>query len=130
MRLSNIIGLFLVLFLSEIALCNKIWDGPDPILNAKPYSIGVAPSHIAEPIGAMFAADAPWKEGLAGVDTFRYYGCQAGGVKWATKLNVPDYVAFCKRNNLRVACEFGDFVVGAGSKWYCSVGCSQSLTNS
>jgi hypothetical protein len=61
----------------------------------------------------MFAPDAPWKEGLAGVDTFRYYGCQASGVKWATKLNVPDYVAFCRRNNLRIACEFGDFVVSA-----------------
>ena len=85
-------------------------------LKAKPYWIGVAPSHVAEPAGPMFAPDAPWKEGLAGVEFYKYYGGQATGVEWATELNVPDFVAFCKRNDLRIACEFGDFFVGSGKR--------------
>jgi hypothetical protein len=62
----------------------------------------------------MFAPDAPWAEGLAGVGLYKYYGVQAPGVEWATELNVPDFVAFCKRNDLRIACEFGNFWVGSG----------------
>lgn len=56
-------------------MCNEVWEEPVPKLKANPFWIGVAPSHVAEAVGPMFAADAPWQEGLSGVDVFKYYGC-------------------------------------------------------
>jgi len=103
--------------LVAVGLCSTaVAEDVAPELKAKPYWIGVTASHIAEPAGPMFAPNAPWQEGLAGVELYKYYGVQAPGVKWATKLNVPDFVAFCKRNDLRIACEFGDFFVGSGKR--------------
>lgn len=99
--------------LAAVGLCSTaVGDAPE--LEAKPYWIGVTASHIAEPAGPMFAPDAPWTEGLAGVELYKYYGVQAPGAEWATELNVPDFVAFCKRDDLRIACEFGNFIVGTG----------------
>jgi hypothetical protein len=101
--------------LVAVGFCSTV-GGEDatPELKAKPYWIGVTASHVAEPAGPLFAADAPWKEGLAGVEFYKFYGVQAAGAEWATELNVSDFVAFCKRNDLWIACEFGNFSVKSG----------------
>ena len=109
MRLMVVLALPTVLVLCSAALSA---ERSAPSLEAKPYWIGVTASHIAEPAGPMFLPDAPWKEGRAGVELYKFYGVQAVGVDWATELNVADFVAFCNRNDLRMACEFGNFFVG------------------
>ncbi len=55
-----------------------------------------------------------WKSGLSHLSVYKYYGVQVPGVTWATPLPVPELVAFAKRNNLKLACEFGSFTPGPG----------------
>ena len=101
--------------LSAIAADNPR-EQPMPKLKPKPYWIGTAASHVAEPMDPIFAPDAAWPEGVAKLNLYKYYGVLAldPSPDWATKMSVPDLVDFCKRNRLRLECEFGSFVVGSG----------------
>jgi hypothetical protein len=92
--------------------------GPNrlPELEPKPYWIGATASHIAEPMDPIFAPNAAWPEAIAKLNLYKYYGVLAvePSPDWATKMSVPALVEFCKRNNLRIECEFGSFVIGSG----------------
>jgi len=91
-------------------------EDPMPKLERKPYWIGATASHVAEPMDPIFAPDAAWPEAVAKLNLYKYYGvlALAPSPDWATKMSVPALVNFCKRNNLRLECEFGSFVVGSG----------------
>ena len=91
-------------------------EPPKPTLKPKPYWIGATASHVAEPMDPIFEPGAAWPEAIAKLSLYKYYGVLAldPSPEWATKMSVPALVAFCKRNNLRVECEFGSFAVGSG----------------
>lgn len=101
--------------LPTIAADNPGGD-PMPRLETKPYWIGSTASHVAEPMDPIFAPEAAWPEAIATLNLYKYYGVLAldPSPEWATKMSVPALVDFCNRNNLRLECEFGSFVVGSG----------------
>jgi len=101
--------------LSAIAADNP-GENPMPKLAPKPYWIGATASHVAEPMDPIFAPDAAWPEAISRLNLYKYYGVLAldPSPGWATKMSVPALVEFCKRNNLRLECEFGSFAVGSG----------------
>lgn len=81
-----------------------------PSLQAKPYVIGAAPSHITLSPKALFESDAEWATVARQIDLYKYYGVQLiKDVKWATQLDPKALVDFTKARNIKLGCEFGDF---------------------
>ena len=86
-------------------------DGaPGPPLAPKPYTIGIAPSHITKPTAPLFGERADdWDEVRGAIDFYKIYSLQATPPKWASPLPVDSFADFVKKHKIAVDAEFGSF---------------------
>jgi len=97
-----------------IAACVSLGGEPVtlPRLEAKPYRIAIAPSHITVPPGPLFESDSGWVQVAKQTDLYQYYGVQLMRGKiweWTTHLDPKALVKFAKARGIQIGCEFGDF---------------------
>ena len=85
-----------------------------PRLKAKPYRIGIAPSHITVSMNPLFESTSGWTQVAGEVDLFKCYGVQLLGVKWASELDPEALATFMTQHGIEIGCEFGGFHLGQG----------------
>ncbi|MCL5269041.1 MAG: hypothetical protein M1457_00440 [bacterium] len=93
-------------FLASAALAA---DEAMPPLTPKPYTVGIAPSHITIPTDPLFAPGAPWTETQKVIDFYKYYALQTQPPDWCTAIPVKAFVDFMKSHNIAIHSEFGSF---------------------
>ena len=107
------IRLCAVVLLWFIAGCINAGGGPIelPRLEAKPYFIAIAPSHITVPPKALFESESRWAQVAKQTDLYKYYGVQLMLPRpaWASHLDPKAMVKFTKARGIKLGCEFGNF---------------------
>lgn len=105
--------------LCSVAACVNAGGEPieHPRLEAKPYVIGIAPSHVTVSPKPLFESDSGWAQVAKQTDLYRYYGVQlmkGPTWEWTTHLDPRTFVAFMMQHGIQIGCEFGDFHLGGG----------------
>jgi len=86
-----------------------------PPLRAKPYQVGIAPSHIKKSTAPLFGDRVgDWEEVRQSIDFYKVYSLQAVPPDWASRLPVDSFAAFVKKHEIAVDAEFGDFRFNRG----------------
>ena len=81
----------------------------------KPYTIGIAPSHITKPTAPLFSDRMEdWDEVRQAIDFYKIYSLQVTPPKWATGLPVNSFATFTKKHDIAIDAEFGSFALAGG----------------
>ena len=83
-----------------------------PPLDARPWRIGLAPSHVTRPTNELFDRPQDWAGVASAIRIFKYYGVQLRPTGWAQPIQPKALADFANQRHLALACEFGSFSYG------------------
>ena len=105
------------MLVATLCMLPLIWADCNPAraIEPKPYTIGIAPSHITKPTAPLFSDRIEdWDEVRQAIDFYKIYSLQATPPKWATQLPVNAFATFTKKHDIAIDAEFGSFDLAGG----------------